>query len=183
MGRVSVRILAAMLLISAACRDRPAADQPGPAEDAAVLAVDSAFGAALNAGNLEAIGRTYDEDALLLPPAALPVRGREAIQGFWGGLLGTYDVHLTFGVDRFEIRDARSWWVTITSRPGQSRRRFRLWPPRMASSSRCSSASPTGAGAIWWTCSAPTHLPGRAVPSAGRTCYTSGASGPKGAGA
>jgi ketosteroid isomerase-like protein len=108
---VSVRILAAMLLISAACKDRPAADQPGPAEDAAVLAVDSAFGAALNAGNLAAIGRTYDEDALLLPPAALPVRGKEAIQGFWGGLLGTYDVHLTFGVDRFEIRDDRAFVV------------------------------------------------------------------------
>jgi len=77
MGRVSVRILAAMLLISAACRDRPAADQPGPAEDAAVLAVDSAFGAALNAGNLEALGRTYDEDALRQPsPSGAGKRSR-----------------------------------------------------------------------------------------------------------
>jgi ketosteroid isomerase-like protein len=109
MGRVSLRILAAMLLISAACRDHPAADQPEAAEDAAVLAVDSAFAAALNAGHLEGIGRTYDDDALLLPPAALPVRGREAIQGYWGGLLGTYHVHLTFGVDRFEIRDDRAF--------------------------------------------------------------------------
>ncbi len=120
MGRVSLRILAAMLLISVACRDRPAADQPGPAEDAAVLAVDTAFGTALNAGNLEAVGRTYDDDALLLPPAALPVRGRDAIQGFWSGLLGTYDVHLTFGVDRFEIRDDRAFVVghyRIETRP------------------------------------------------------------------
>jgi ketosteroid isomerase-like protein len=120
MGRVSVRILAAMLLISAACRDRRAADQPGPAEDAAVLAVDSAFAAALNAGHLEAVGRTYDDDALLLPPVAYPVRGREAIQGYWGGLLGTYDVHLTFGVDRFEIRGDRAFVVgyyRIETRP------------------------------------------------------------------
>jgi uncharacterized protein (TIGR02246 family) len=120
MGRVSLRILAAILLISAACRDRPVADQPGPAEEAAVLAVDSAFVAALNAGDLEAIARTYDDDALLLPPAALPVRGREAIRGYWGGLLGTYDVHLTFGVDRFEIRDDRAFVVghyRIETRP------------------------------------------------------------------
>ncbi len=77
MGRVSLRILAAMLLISVACRDRPAADQPGPAEDAAVLAVDTAFGTALN-------------------------------------------VHLTFGVDRFEIRDDRAFVVghyRIETRP------------------------------------------------------------------
>lgn len=120
MGRVSLRITAALVLISAACRDRPAADQPDPAEDAAVLAVDSGFATALNAGDLEAIGGTYDDDALLLPPAALPVRGREAIRGFWGGLLGTYYVHLTFGVDRFEIRDDRAFVVghyRIESKP------------------------------------------------------------------
>lgn len=98
------------MLLPAACR-RPATDRGGSAEEAGVRAVDSAFAVAVNGGDLEAIARLYDDDGLVLPPEALPVRGREAIRGFWGGLLGSYDVHLTFGVDRFEVRGDRAYVV------------------------------------------------------------------------
>ena len=111
MARMNRRILLATLLLSGACRDHPAASRPDPAEEAAARAVDSAFAAGVNAGDVDAVARTYADDALLLPPAALPVRGREGIRGFWGGLLGSYDVRLTFGVDRFEIRDDRAYVV------------------------------------------------------------------------
>ncbi len=111
MARMNGGILLATVLLSAACRDRPAANQPDPVEEAAARAVDSAFAAGINAGDVDAVARTYDEDALLLPPAALPVRGREGIRGFWGGLLGSYVVRLTFGVDRFEIRGDRAYVV------------------------------------------------------------------------
>jgi uncharacterized protein (TIGR02246 family) len=97
--------------LALACRERPQAGGTSPAETAAVRAVDSAFAAALNAGNIEAIAKTYDEDAWLLPPQAPPVREREGIRGFWAGLVRSYVVHLKFGVDRFEIRDDRAYVV------------------------------------------------------------------------
>ena len=105
------RMLLASLLLAGACRDHSEPEQPPAAEVAAARAVDSVFTAALNAGDAAAIARTYDEDALLLPPDALPVRGREGIRGFWGGFLRSYDVHLTVGNDRFEIRGDRAYVV------------------------------------------------------------------------
>ena len=104
------RMLLASLLLAGACRDHSEPEQPPAAEVAAARAVDSVFTAALNAGDAAAIARTYDEDALLLPDA-LPVRGREGIRGFWGGFLRSYDVHLTVGNDRFEIRGDRAYVV------------------------------------------------------------------------
>jgi ketosteroid isomerase-like protein len=111
MKEPGARILLAGLLLAGACRGRSEPEQPAAVEVAAAGAVDRLFTAALIAGNAEAIARLYDEDALLLPPEALPVRGREGIQGFWGGLLRSYDVHLTVGNDRFEIRGDRAYVV------------------------------------------------------------------------
>jgi uncharacterized protein (TIGR02246 family) len=111
MTSVPVPVALAAALLAAACRGRPEPEQSGPAELPAVLAVDSAFAAAVNAGDVEGIARTYDDDGWLLPPQALPVRGKEGIRGFWGGFLRSYYVHLKFGVDRFEVRMDRAYIV------------------------------------------------------------------------
>lgn len=99
------------VLLSGACRGPSQTEATGPADRAAILAVDSAFVKAMNADDIDAVVRTYDKDAWLLPPNALPVRNREGIRGFWGGFLRSYDVHLTVGTDRHEIRGDRAYVV------------------------------------------------------------------------
>jgi len=99
------------IVLALACRGPSQGERTGPAEAAAVQAVDSAFATALNSGNIEAIAGTYDEEAWLLPPQAPPVRSREGIRGFWAGLVRSHVVHLKFGVYRFEIRDDRAYVV------------------------------------------------------------------------
>ncbi len=50
----------------------------------AIEATDQAFCAAFNAGDIEKATReTYTEDALVLPPGAPLVRGRDEIARFW----------------------------------------------------------------------------------------------------
>jgi hypothetical protein len=61
MTSVPVPVVLAAALLAAACRGRPEPEQSGPTEVPAVLAVDSAFAAAVNAGDVEGIARTYDE--------------------------------------------------------------------------------------------------------------------------
>jgi ketosteroid isomerase-like protein len=89
-------------LLLAACRRAPSTAGLSRADEAAVQAVDTAFATALNAGDLARVVRSYDHDAWLLPPNALPVRGRDGIRGFWGGFLRSYEVRLTVGADRTE---------------------------------------------------------------------------------
>jgi|RhiMetdeSRZDD1v2_1073273.scaffolds.fasta_scaffold00262_56 ketosteroid isomerase-like protein len=99
------------IVLALACRRSSQGERTGPAETAAVQAVDSAFASALNSGNIEAIARTYDDEAWLLPPQAPMVRGQEGIRGFWAGLVRSYVVHLKFGVYRYEIRDDLAYVV------------------------------------------------------------------------
>jgi uncharacterized protein (TIGR02246 family) len=69
-----------------------------------VLATDTLFAVATNAGDVDKVAGTYAEDGLLLPPGAPPVKGRAAIREFWNGFLQPYAVTLTLGTDRVEGR-------------------------------------------------------------------------------
>jgi ketosteroid isomerase-like protein len=96
-------VLAGALLLGA-CRGRPDVARLAPADEAAARGVDTLFAAAVNAGDIEGVARTYGENAWLMPPGAPPVKGRDGIRGFWAGFLRSYDVRLTFGTDRLEGR-------------------------------------------------------------------------------
>src|SRR5215813_3718795 len=99
-----VQFFVAGALAAAACRAPGGAARLTRTDEAAAHAVDTLFAVALNGGNVDAVAETYDKDGWLMPPGAPPVKGRDGIRGFWGGLLRSYDVNLTFGVDRFDSR-------------------------------------------------------------------------------
>src|SRR4051794_15543268 len=57
---------------------------PAVAQDRAIIdQLNERFLAALQKGDMAAIGQMYAEDAYLLPAGADMVRGRAAIQAFW----------------------------------------------------------------------------------------------------
>jgi uncharacterized protein (TIGR02246 family) len=95
----------------AGCESRPelagtsaGADPLASNDVAAIHRADSAFAAAANAGDAAAVAAVYLADAHLMPPSAEPIKGREEIQKFWGGLLGAYQVKITLGTDEVEGR-------------------------------------------------------------------------------
>jgi len=102
-GWCRTSLLASSLLLGA-CRSGPSSAGLSRADEAAVEAVDTLFATALSSGDLDRIVQSYDHDAWLLPPNALPIRGQEGIRGFWGGFLRSYEVHLTVGTDQREGR-------------------------------------------------------------------------------
>ena len=53
-----------------------------------IKATNARLMAAVEAGDAEAAGECYTEDAQLLPPNSPPVIGREAIASFWEGMFG-----------------------------------------------------------------------------------------------
>ena len=69
-----------------------------------IRAADSAFMAAANAGDVDAVVAVYASDAVLLPPNLPPQRGRNAIRNFWGGLLKAYTLKFEVGSDTVEGR-------------------------------------------------------------------------------
>ncbi|MFL5402840.1 MAG: YybH family protein [Gemmatimonadales bacterium] len=75
-----------------------------PQDSASVAAVDSAFMAAANAGNVDAMAAVYATDAALLPPNLPLQRGRAAIRRFWSGLLDAYTVTFEIAPDMIEGR-------------------------------------------------------------------------------
>jgi uncharacterized protein (TIGR02246 family) len=74
------------------------------ADLAGIRAADSAFVAAANAGDVDALVAVYASDAVLLPPNLPPQRGRTAIRNFWGGLLKAYTLKFEVGSDTVEGR-------------------------------------------------------------------------------
>jgi uncharacterized protein (TIGR02246 family) len=101
------------LVLVAACTPVPAERAPttaagaeplAAADIAAIRATDSAFATAMGAGNAAGAAAIYLPDAHVLPPDAPPVEGREAIQQFIAGLLGTYHVTITASADEIEGR-------------------------------------------------------------------------------
>jgi uncharacterized protein (TIGR02246 family) len=73
-------------------------------DSAGIVAADSAFQAAMKAGNAAQAAAVYATDASLLPPNLPLRRGRTAIQAFWGGLLEAYTVQFESGSDVIEGR-------------------------------------------------------------------------------
>lgn len=69
-----------------------------------IRAADSAFVAAANAGDVDAIVAVYASDAALLPPNLPPQKGQGAIRGFWGGFLKAYTVKFELQSDTIEGR-------------------------------------------------------------------------------
>lgn len=101
------------LVLIAGCSSAPAErapSKPPPAEPlaatdiAAIRAADSAFASAMGAGDVAGIARFYLPDAHVLPPDAPAVEGREAIQQFFAGLLGAYQVTIAVNSDEIEGR-------------------------------------------------------------------------------
>ncbi len=75
-----------------------------PVDEARIRAVDSAFAAAANAGDAEAVAAVYASDGALLAPNLPPQRGRAAIRAFWGGFLDAYNVRFEVASDTIEGR-------------------------------------------------------------------------------
>jgi ketosteroid isomerase-like protein len=84
--------------------DASSAPQLSPTDLAGIRAADSAFMAAANAGDLNALMAVYASAATLLPPNLPPQRGQNAIRNYWGGFLKAYAVKFEIGSDTIEGR-------------------------------------------------------------------------------
>jgi ketosteroid isomerase-like protein len=73
--------LAGVMIWAAVCA-APAQAADAKADVAAIHAVDQAWLKAFKAADGEALGKLYDEDAVLMPPGAPAVTGRAAIRDF-----------------------------------------------------------------------------------------------------
>ncbi len=74
------------------------------ADQAGIRSADSAFMAAANAGDADAIAEVYAEDGSLLAPNLPPQKGRDAVRAFWGGFLDAYTVRFEVASDTIEGR-------------------------------------------------------------------------------
>jgi len=113
LSRVAVLFLLAGIGASSACRPGDRAkggrgdEKPGALSEtdkAAIRAADSAFAAAANAGDADAVAEVYANDASLLAPNLPPQKGKDAIRGFWGGFLDAYTVKFDLTSDTIEGR-------------------------------------------------------------------------------
>jgi ketosteroid isomerase-like protein len=73
-------------------------------DSTAIAGSDSAFVAAANGGNVEALVSLYAVDAALLPPNLPLQRGRAAVRRYWGGLLDAYTLRFEIAPDLIEGR-------------------------------------------------------------------------------
>ena len=108
-ARGAALIAAGVLLVAACESDRGGSATAAPAElseadRAGIQAADSAFMAATNAGDVDAVASVYAGNAMLLPPNSPPQRGRDAIRKFWDGFLKAYTVKFEIGSDTIEGR-------------------------------------------------------------------------------
>jgi uncharacterized protein (TIGR02246 family) len=105
--------IALAVLAGSACRPAPGerrpdvADQAPPlaaADLAAIRATDSAFASAAEAGDAAGLAGKYLPDAHLMPPNVPAIRGREAVQKFWGGFTDAYQLRMNVTADEIEGR-------------------------------------------------------------------------------
>lgn len=78
--------LGAAAIALAACKGAPA--PLSDADRAAILAGDSAFAAAVNAGSVDGMTAGYTADAVVLPADMPEARGTDAIRQLWTGMTG-----------------------------------------------------------------------------------------------
>lgn len=76
MTRLAMLVACALVAFTAAAEAQDAA---------AIQALNEKWGAAFNKGDAAAMAAMYAEDAYVLPPGAEMVKGRAAIEKFWGG--------------------------------------------------------------------------------------------------
>lgn len=106
----SLRLPTFFAILGMACRTEgtpardPAASELSEADRGSIRAVDSAFVAAINGGNLDALAAVYATNASLLPPNLPSQKGRNAIRSFWAGLTNAYTVRFEVGSDTIEGR-------------------------------------------------------------------------------
>jgi uncharacterized protein (TIGR02246 family) len=111
---ILVLALGLLVLPAAGCGPGPAerapataAGAPAPlsaADQAAIRATDTAFATAAGAGDAASVAAIYLPDARLMPPNAPTIQGRDAIQQFWGGFLGTYALKIEVTAEEVEGR-------------------------------------------------------------------------------
>jgi uncharacterized protein (TIGR02246 family) len=102
-------VLLTVIMLSGCGPNRDGLGDNAPAELAAgdlagIRAADSAFMAAANAGDAEAVAGVYTGTAMLLPPNLPPQRGRSAIRSFWDGFFKAYTVKFELASDTIEGR-------------------------------------------------------------------------------
>ena len=61
-------------------------------EQAQIVAANHGYAQAILLADLDRLMSYYAEDAVLLPPSAVPIVGKEAIRANWADLLGQFDV-------------------------------------------------------------------------------------------
>jgi uncharacterized protein (TIGR02246 family) len=107
-------VLLCLVLLGAGTACRPQGDKDADAaesvpslsaaDQAGIRSADSAFMAAANAGDADAIAEVYAEDGSLLAPNLPPQKGRDAVRAFWGGFLDAYTVRFEVASDTIEGR-------------------------------------------------------------------------------
>jgi uncharacterized protein (TIGR02246 family) len=112
-SRRAMLVIGAALVLCGGCHGggdrskRSSGDSPGALSEtdlAGIRATDSAFAAAANAGNVDAVVAVYASDGALMPPNLPPQKGRNAIRAFWAGFLNVYTVRFELGSDTIEGR-------------------------------------------------------------------------------
>lgn len=111
-GLCRVAVLGIVMFgVSSACRPKDVANPDSsapaalsPADEVKIRSVDSAFMAAANAGDAEAVAAVYADDGALLAPNLPPQKGRDAVKAFWGGFLDAYSVRFEVASDTIEGR-------------------------------------------------------------------------------
>jgi ketosteroid isomerase-like protein len=98
------------------------ANAPGDT-DAALTAHRRAFADNARSGNAAGLAAGYAEDAILMPPNAPAMRGRAAIQQFWGGFLGLGKIDVVLTPEKFVASgdvatEAGKYDLTITPNGG-----------------------------------------------------------------
>jgi uncharacterized protein (TIGR02246 family) len=93
------------------------------ADTEALRNLNSAFAAAMNAGDVDAIVSLITADVVMMPPGAPPVRGVDAVRATFDGVFAAVALHETWTSEELVIAGAgelaydwSSYVVTITPR-------------------------------------------------------------------
>lgn len=100
LSRPALYLCLALLLFVSACNQTPADTRA--ADESAIRDLDAQWSKMAGAHDLEGTLSYYSDDALLLPPNAPMVSGKQAIRAMWTSLLGP-DVSLSWHATKVEV--------------------------------------------------------------------------------